>query len=343
MFTKKISTYVKKKPNKIYDLSTSGKYIFIRHGETNFNAILKEIKKEIAGVDPIHLDLPLNEKGIIQCKELSLTLNNFKVKIVLTSPLRRTLETTYYSLVNHPDKENIKILICPLLTETVSLTHDYSINIQEKKQYFSKENLGLDFDWSLFEEKFPFLGDQEFYYLKYIDNIDKNDTRNYEIIQKLLEKIEEINMINSHSKEFYEKYKEHTNHKIQMYLGDLAYFYYIILKKKPESVKHLFIRSLIFKEFLRKLKKNFVNYNYENEENEENVNDNDKDNYKYYNDNNNDLETDIIDNNEKILVFTHSAFIKISSSEEAYGLSEIENYPSDCVIVKNCGMISINI
>jgi hypothetical protein len=339
MFTKQISSYINKKPNKIYDLSTSGKYIFIRHGETNYNAILQEIKKEIAGVDPIHLDMPLNEKGINQCKELSNSLKEFKLKIILTSPLRRTLETTYYSLINHPDKENIKILICPLLTETVTATHDYSINMQEKKQFFSKENLGLDFDWSLFEEKFPFLGDQEFYYLKYIDNIDKNDVRNNEIIQKLLEKIEEINMINSHNKEFYEKYKEHTKDKIEMYFGDLAHFYFIISKKKPESLNHLFIRSLMFKEYLGNLKKNLNDLNFNKVENILNK----SDNFNNDNDNYSNFDIENIDDKEKILVFTHSAFIKISSSEEAYGLNEIETYPNDCVIVKNCGMISINI
>ena len=336
MFTKQISSYIQNKPIKIYDLSTSGKFIFVRHGETNYNVIIQKIKKEIAGVDPIHLDMPLNEKGVAQSLELSKSLKDFKIKIVITSPLRRTLETTYNSLKNHPDKDKIKILICPLVTETVTATHDYSINIHKKKEYFSKKNLGMDFDWSLFEEEFPFLGDQEFYYLKFIDNIDKNDVRNKEILQKLMEKIEEINMINSHNKEFYEKYVIDTMDKIQMNLGDLAHFYYEICKKKPESLKHLFIRSLIFKEFLQNLNKNLKNIK-KGKTIQSEINDNDNENEI------NDCGSESESEHEKVLVFTHSAFIKISSSEKAYGMKDIDTYPDDCVIIKNCGMISMNI
>lgn len=325
MFSNKISTNILKKPKAIYDLSTSGKYIFIRHGETDYNVKIKEIKKEIAGVDPIHLDMPLNEKGINQSLELSKSLKDFKIKIVLTSPLRRTLQTTYNSLKDHPDKEKIKILICPLVTETVSATHDYSINIHKKKEYFSKKNLGMDFDWSLFEEKFPSLGDQEFYYIKFIDNIDTTDVRNNEILQKLLKMIEEMNKISLQNKEFYEKFLQDATDKIQVNLCDLAYFYFMINKKKPESLNHMFIRSLEFKEFLRNLNKNFCKVYKEKMLNEiENSNGNESD-------------------DEKVLVFTHSAFIKISSSEKAYELKDIDAYPDDCAIIKNCGMISINI
>merc|ERR1712032_1499301 len=328
MFTNQISELLRKKPKNTYDLSTSGKFIFVRHGETDYNVKIQEIKKEIAGIDPNHLDMPLNKKGISQSNELSKSLKDFKIKIVLTSPLRRTLETTYNSLKNHPDKDKIKILICPLVTETVTATHDYSLNIHKKKEYFSKKNLGMDFDWSLFEEKFPSLGDQEFYYLRFIDNVDPNK-RNNEILQKLLKMIDEVNKISGENKEFYELYVHDAMDKIQMNLGDLANYYYQIIKKKPESLNHMFIRSLKFKEFLRNLNENLGRISKERIQSL---------------DTNADNSTDTCENDEeKVLVFTHSAFIKISSSVKAYELENIDTYPEDCAIIKNCEMISIEI
>jgi bisphosphoglycerate-dependent phosphoglycerate mutase len=76
---------------------------------------------------------------------------------------------------------------------------------------------------------------------------------------------------------------------------------------RPESLKYLFNRNLKFKEFLEleKLKDNNVN------------------------------------NEEKILVYTHSNFIKISTSVKAYDMNSIEKFPDDSNIIKNCEIITM--
>jgi broad specificity phosphatase PhoE len=52
----------------------------------------------------------------------------------------------------------------------------------------------------------------------------------------------------------------------------------------------------------------------------------------------NDFEED-----DKILVVTHSAFIRMSTTEMAYKLDRIECYPEDCYRPANCEIISLNI
>lgn len=322
------------KPEKLYDNSTNGKFIYIRHGETEYNVKIQNIGKEIAGVDPIHLDLPLNEKGIQQSLGLSEKLKNFKIQIVFTSPLKRCLETAYYALKDHPRKQEFKIVICPFLTETVHSTHDYSVNILKKKDFFSKKNLGLDYDWSLFEEIFPELGDQEFYYLKFIDTIDETDERNNLVLSKLKENINALNELenkNNENKEnlsfeIKEKYEKELLSRIQTDLGDLAFYYFRIYRRKPESLNHMFNRNLKCKELFAQISQKLDRINYRNTLlNSKNINGKNE------------------DEQEKVLVFTHSAFIKISTSHLAYEMKEIKNYPEDCVVINNCGMISMNI
>lgn len=74
---------------------------------------------------------------------------------------------------------------------------------------------------------------------------------------------------------------------------------------RGETITHMFERNRKFKEFLKEFK---------------------------------------LENDEKILVFTHSAFIKISTSKLAYteDISE-EIFPNDCYSASNCELIPINI
>lgn len=57
---------------------------FFRHGETDYNA-----NKKMQG----WLDIPLNETGISQARDLSKTLSDVKFDYIYSSPLSRALET----------------------------------------------------------------------------------------------------------------------------------------------------------------------------------------------------------------------------------------------------------
>jgi len=79
--------------------------------------------------------------------------------------------------------------------------------------------------------------------------------------------------------------------------------YFESLNKRPETLKSMFERNLKFKDYL---KNNFI-----------------------------------LENDEKVLVFTHSAFTKISTSKIAYNMQEIDDYPKDSYRPENCEMITI--
>lgn len=56
----------------------------VRHGQTNWNK-----EGRYAG----RKDIPLNEEGILQAKQLKEKLRNVKFDVVITSPLKRALQT----------------------------------------------------------------------------------------------------------------------------------------------------------------------------------------------------------------------------------------------------------
>lgn len=78
--------------------------------------------------------------------------------------------------------------------------------------------------------------------------------------------------------------------------------------KSGESIKHLYQRSLKLKSFL----KNF-------------------------------LVSSDIEENEKILVYTHSAISKVSSSSDAQNNEHLHDFPEDCYMLENCEYLTMNL
>lgn len=74
----------------------------VRHGETGYNKM---------GLLQGRTDIPLNQNGIMQAEQLKKTLENVSIDVVISSPLKRAIETA--SIVK-PDKP---IYIDPRLEE----------------------------------------------------------------------------------------------------------------------------------------------------------------------------------------------------------------------------------
>ena len=75
-----------------------------------------------------------------------------------------------------------------------------------------------------------------------------------------------------------------------------------------ETLNHCFYRSLNFKKFIKN---------------------------KYKNDLNN--------NEKKIIVVTHSDYVRLASSKKAFDNEAIKNFPDDGILLKNCECLSIYI
>ncbi len=78
--------------------------IYTRHGETDWN---KEGK--IQG----SIDIPLNEKGISQAKDLHALLKERQIDLIFSSPLKRAKETAYIIR----GERDIDVILDPLLKE----------------------------------------------------------------------------------------------------------------------------------------------------------------------------------------------------------------------------------
>lgn len=80
------------------------KIILVRHGETDWNPI-----NRIQG----HLDIPLNNAGILQAQKLAEELKNERIDVIYTSPLARALKTAEIINASH----NVTLLSEPLIAE----------------------------------------------------------------------------------------------------------------------------------------------------------------------------------------------------------------------------------
>jgi len=58
----------------------------VRHGETDYNKEGRYLGRT---------DLPLNSAGIHQVKELAIEVNDLPIDVVISSPLKRTMETSH--------------------------------------------------------------------------------------------------------------------------------------------------------------------------------------------------------------------------------------------------------
>ena len=236
----KIKKGIKHKNNKsssnpIFAKNLEGKIIFIRHGETDYNVDIVKKGSKIK-FDINYLDGHLNTNGEKQAEKSSNIFNNIDIEAIYVSPLYRTLESAYILFKNHPKKNNIQLIVHPLLTEVVSSMNNFTDDIDTKKSIY-KEKSEIKVDWSLFDEEFKTKEEQNFYYLNYVNLLPKEK---YDIIKNKL-----YNSLNTG------KMKE-TISELGKMISDLK-------MKRIESLDHLFNRTVKFKEYLKEKYKNSMN------------------------------------------------------------------------------------
>ena len=161
-----------------YSKDILGKLLFMRHGETYFNA---DKRKNHRKVNKNYIDCKLNPKGIDQAKSKQEILNKLSFEKVYVSPFYRALQTLTYSLENHPNKDNIIAVVNPLIGETSNCINDYILDIKQTKKDFNM-NSPIKIDWSYFDEYVKGIKyDENFYYFENFDSLKEKD----QIYQKL--------------------------------------------------------------------------------------------------------------------------------------------------------------
>ena len=264
-----------------YSTDLSGKFLFMRHGKTKFNSDHEKNRQ----INISYIDCHLSSKGIQQIKAKQNIINNLSIEKVYVSPFYRALQTAYILLENHPNINNIQVIVHPKIAEIGGCTHDFILDIRENKNDFNI-NSKVKFNWNFFDEYTRRLKyDENFFYFEEYDNIKEN------IKNELYNKLRKL--YDNNQKELYKKELE-----------KLAIFR-IENKKKFESITHEYNRFLEFKNQLK------IEHN-------------------------NTLKN----KNQKVLIISHSSFIKISTSPFPYFRNNQKAHPS-CHPMKNLEIISI--
>ena len=147
----------------------SGKFLFMRHGESLFNKMREDPSRVY---NPDLCDAHLSKEGIQQSKLKQKDINELNIIKIFVSPYYRALETMTYALESYPNIENIKAIVHPQISEVVCCGNDFIIDIKETKAKFNM-NSKVKVDWSLFDEfikKSKF--DENFFFFENINLLD---------------------------------------------------------------------------------------------------------------------------------------------------------------------------
>ena len=218
-----------------YSLDLSGKFLFMRHGQSLYNKVPDESRK----YDPQLIDAYLSEDGINQSKSRQEELNKLDIEKVYVSPYNRALETMTYALKNHPNIQNIVAIVHPKISELVWTVHDFILDIKQKKQEFNMNSL-VKVDWSYFDEyNKNTIYDENFFYFE-----------NMNLLDEKIKEAEYLKLKNLYHKGKLKEFKDEIGRFIKENKKD-----YI----KYESFKHSYERFEEFKNYIKKEFKETIN------------------------------------------------------------------------------------
>lgn len=230
----------------LYITNTSGKFLFIRHGQSEFNKYGKEKSK----LNPDMIGCGLSESGIKQIEESSKLIKNLKFKDIYVSPLRRTLETAYILLKEHPQKDDIILKVNPLCQEIVAWTCDWNFDINELQKKYNM-NSEIKYDWSIFNNiyKDPII--RETYYFDYICEDNKKLVQN--ILDNITEKWRQYFLLSDNNN------KEHIKNDIKLLIIDAIKICANYKYGRAENFKHIYERCVQYKKYLYDIYNNDIN------------------------------------------------------------------------------------
>ena len=221
--------------NPKFSCDLSGKFLFMRHGQTYYN-IITDLSRRY---NPELCDSHLTEEGENQAKLRQEDINKLNLEKVYVSPYYRALQTVSLALENHPNLKNIKVYVHPYISEVVCSAHDYIIDIKQTKKDFNS-NSKVKIDWTYFDE--------------YVKQSKYEENFIY---------FENMNLIDEKEKnEEYLKLKELYNKgDLKPFKEELGKFLYEKNKTFPryESFKHASERFDKFKNYLRNEHKETIN------------------------------------------------------------------------------------
>ena len=150
------------------DPSLKERVVLIRHGMSESNEVQDAFlqlhhKGELSNFAEVdrrfRLDLrfvdsylhPIGKQQAILQRE---TVNRLNIRTVFVSPLRRALQTCYFMFRTHPNRDQIRFTVMPIITEVCNQPGCISLGVEQLK----KETAGLEikFDFQLLESQDEF-------------------------------------------------------------------------------------------------------------------------------------------------------------------------------------------
>ena len=224
-----------KNVHKKYIPDLSGKFLFMRHGQSFYNKVTDESRK----YNPDLIDAHLSEEGINQAKSRQNDLNKLDIEKVFVSPYNRALETMTYALQNHPNVDKIIATVHPKIAEVTCGGHDFILDIKKNKKEFNM-NSSVKVDWSYFDEYIK--------NSKYAENFFFFENMN--LLDEKVKQEEYFKLKELYDKEDIKKYKD----ELQRFLKENYKVF-----SKYESFKHSTGRFEDFKRYLKQEFKETIN------------------------------------------------------------------------------------
>lgn len=133
-------------------LNNGSQVILLRHANSQYNFEYDKLtERDFTDEDYKSLrirkdlrDAPLSELGIQQCMNAQAMANKLKPKYVIVSPLRRALETAYYTFNTHPNFDSIQFILLPVLKEGLDTACDIPYNILDTIEEFKMKFKNFD-------------------------------------------------------------------------------------------------------------------------------------------------------------------------------------------------------
>jgi broad specificity phosphatase PhoE len=119
------------------DLKTAT-FIIIRHAYSEYNYREQKVKEEFGDHseelialkgDRSMYDPGLHSIGRLQAESNQDLVNEINFKVVFVSPLQRTLQTCIHMFKAHPNKEEIRFIVLPVVREVLETSNDIALDI----------------------------------------------------------------------------------------------------------------------------------------------------------------------------------------------------------------------
>ena len=213
-------------------MNSMHKYIYIRHGETEFNERALLYDYNAIKCNYAYLNCKLSPKGEMQSRELGKLIKHMNIEKVFVSPFKRTLQTASIMLQEYT--KDVCIYVHPLLSEVVDSVQSLCCNVQEMKSQYNM-NSDVKVNWSeYFDKEFTSVKEQDLFCIGkyYIDALSPKQH------DKVITPI-------------YKAYDKDGNTHIPQLLGNVVTYAKKSGIKHLETIKHGYERAVTFKRFLK--------------------------------------------------------------------------------------------